>query len=108
MRAAQVATGTGMALFVVANFAIGIVQAAAVFAGVEHWLNWHWLVCALISGFLVFILRITPLNVVIGILGAHYAWYWPWSWSIALFVGFLVVVTVISLLVGATQSLFRW
>lgn len=108
MKAAEAASGTAMALLYVANLALGLIQVAAVFAGLEYWLEWHWAVCALIGGFLVFILRITPLNMVIGVLGAHYAWDWPWTWAVGLFLGFFVVVVLISLAAGASQKIFRW
>lgn len=108
MRAVEAASGMAMGLLFVANLALGLVQAAAVFAGLEHWLEWHWLICALIGGFLVFVLRITPVNIVIGILGAHYAWHWPWTWAIGLFLGFFLVILIVSLAAGATQKMFRW
>lgn len=100
--------GAGMAVLIFLNLALGVVQTLAIFSGIEHWLEWHWFFSSVIAGIFVFILRIAPLNCVIGVLGAHYAWHWSWLESIALFTGMFLLIVVISLASGAAEKILRW
>ncbi|MCM8743598.1 hypothetical protein [Pseudomonas koreensis] len=102
------ASAVGTGLIVVLNLAVGVVQILAIFAGVEHWLDWHWFASSLVAGFLVFLLRINLLNTVIGVLGAHYAWGWPWMGAIALFFGLFILIMAVSMAAGAGAKIFRW
>lgn len=102
------AAGAGVVLMTILNLAVGVVQVLAVFAGVQYWLDWHWLLSSMVAGLLVFVLRISILNAVIGVLGAHYAWHWSWLAACALFFGLFALIAVVSILAGAGQKALRW
>lgn len=98
-------------LFFLLQIVYGVFEAAAIFAGIEYWLDWPGWVCAIIGGVLVFGLRMTLLTVPFGIVGAHYGFGWSWTVSVLLFFGPLLLVLAVALLgsaAGGAKRLLRW
>ena len=72
------------ALAVFLYFALGLLQLAAILAGLQDWLGLHWLI-ALLGALLC--AYIPLLGTILGMAGAVTAWAWPWSLALALFFG---------------------
>lgn len=89
-------------------WALSLLQTAAAISGLENWLGWHWLICALIATIIVFWLRLTLISAIIGIAGAHYAWDWSWVAAAAIFFGPMVAIMGFSMLMGLGAKVFRW
>lgn len=108
MKAVETASGVAKAVLFVVNLALQILQLAALYAGLEHWLGWHWSISALISVGLVFLVRLRPVTIAVAIVSAHHAWEWPWASAIGIFVGMFLVVQAIRLAAGTTLRVLHW
>jgi hypothetical protein len=98
-------------LFFLLQIVYSLLQAAAIFAGIEYWLGWPSWVCALVGGIFVFGLRITLITVPLGIVGAHYGFQWSWTMSLLLFFGpllLIVALAIFSQAAGGIKWLLRW
>ncbi|CAN7647459.1 hypothetical protein LJR029_002907 [Caballeronia sp. LjRoot29] len=98
-------------LFFLLQIVYSLLQSAALFAGLEYWLGWPNWVCALIGAIFVFGLRITPITVPLGILGAHYGFQWSWPMSLLLFFGpllLLIALAIFGRAAGGIKWLVRW
>ncbi|NHC63199.1 magnesium transporter [Paenalcaligenes suwonensis] len=91
----------GIALNVL-NVLLFFLQVAAIYAGLEYWLEWPQWACFILALALVFINPVPLVSGVAGILGAHYAWGWSWWLSILLFVGMSLLAIVLSVLISGT------
>lgn len=84
----------------IAYVVLGLVQLAAVMAGLEEWVGLHWV----LAFFLALIIAYIPLvGSVVGIMGAIEAWHWAWWQAGALFFGGLAVVVVLAVVSGAAE-----
>jgi hypothetical protein len=68
----------------VAFLGLGLLQFAAIQAGLTDWLGLHWLIAIILA----FPLAYMPvIGSILGVLGAVYGFGWSWIGSIALFFG---------------------
>lgn len=86
----------------VLNVLLFFLQVAAIYAGLEYWLEWPQWACFISALALVFINPVPLVSGVAGVLGAHYAWGWSWWLSILLFVGMSLFAIALSILVSGT------
>lgn len=75
----------------IAYLVLGLFQMAAVIAGLEDWLGFHWLIALPLAFFLAYIPLI---GTGLGIAGAITAWGWTWIQACALFFGPFVVILI--------------
>jgi len=75
-------------LLVLGYAVIGLLQIAAVFAGVALWMD----VPGILSWFLAVLVGGMPVvGGIVGMAGAHFAWGWSWLGSFLLFFGWFFV-----------------
>lgn len=80
---------------------IGIVQLAAVMAGLESW----WGLNGFFSFIIAFVVAYIPLlGSVVGMMGAVQAWHWEWWQAGGLFFGALIL----TVLLGGVSSIADW
>lgn len=80
---------------------VGIIQLAAVMAGLESW----WGVNAFLSFIVALIVAYIPLlGQIVGMVGAMDAWGWAWWQAAGLFFGSLVIAIAL----GGMMSIVEW
>ncbi|CNE70553.1 hypothetical protein [Yersinia kristensenii] len=80
---------------------VGIVQLAAVMAGLESW----WGLNGFFSFIIAFVVAYIPLlGSVVGMMGAVQAWHWDWWQAGGLFFGALIL----TVLLGGVSSIADW
>lgn len=88
----------GGILIVIAQLALGLLQLAAIMAGLEEWFGLHWIIACMIW----WVLMMVPiLPTVVGIMGAIKGFNWEWWQACLLFLGLQGFV----FLVAGTASL---
>lgn len=70
---------------------LGLFQLAAIMAGLEDWLGFHW-IFAFIGG--MFLAYIPVIGTIVGIFGAVKIWDWSWLTAIGLFFSPLIISAV--------------
>jgi hypothetical protein len=80
--------------------ALVVFQIAAAMAGVQYWLELHWLLAAVIA---VFVAPWPVLGTVLGMVGAHHAWGWSWLAAFFLFLGPLLAIGGLAI-IGESRS----
>ena len=92
-------------VFLVADIVLGVVQLAAVTAGLKHWLHLPGVLAVLAALFLAF----TPiLGTVLAVFGAMSAWHWPWIQAVGVFVGPILILLAIAAGKLVLESSDRW
>ncbi|USG61466.1 hypothetical protein NBZ79_00560 [Sneathiella marina] len=81
-------------------FLLGVFQIAAIMAGVEYWLGWHWVFSAFIGLFLAYI---PVIGTVAGVTGAIYGWGWPVLQAVVLFFGPLAFIFIIGIMADRSR-----
>lgn len=93
-------SGLSMILYLV----VGLVQLAAIMAGLTDYFGMHWILAAIIAFFTAYI----PLvGSVAGIWGAVSVWEWEWWQAALLFIGPFVFVVATGALQQAAGGLSR-
>ena len=81
-------------------FGMGLMQLAAIMAGVEDWLGLHWIIAAPISFILAYIPIVGP---ILGIIGAVKIWKWNILLAIALFFWPYILYVIAFVFVGGAS-----
>jgi len=85
-------------VFFITYMLVGLVQLAAIMAGLEEW----WGVPGILSFIIaLFVAYIPFIGQITGMIGAHDAWGWSWIFSIGLFFGPFILIFLISLIGGS-------
>lgn len=81
---------------------LGLVQLAAVMAGLEEWVGMHWFFAVVLA----FIIAYIPIvGAVVGMMGAMEAWHWEWWQAGGLFFGSLIVIGALFMIAGAADRI---
>ena len=85
----------------IALLIVGALQWFALFVGVEQWLEWGWLLSAIIA---LLLDGIPLIGNILTYVGATEVWGWPWYWAALLAFGWFGLSIVFTVLAAMLDS----
>jgi hypothetical protein len=92
-------------LLVILYIGLGLLQLAAIQAGLTAWLGLHWLLAIILS---VILAWMPLIGSILGFVGAMKGWHWDWWQAGLLFFGIPLAGIIFALVSAGTAGIADW